>query len=118
MTTENNLCGFISALPFPHPKLKNAYRGHRLVILPDYQGIGLGHYLSSWLGEHLNTNGKKLISTTTNPALIVSRRKDPQWITTRLGRVQKFGKNSTKKSVPSSRGRYTASFKYISKNDK
>lgn len=115
MTAENDLCGFISALPFPHPRLKNAYREHRVVIQPDYQGVGLGHYLSCWLGEHLSKLGKKFISTTTNPALIVSRRKDPQWKTTRLGRVGQFGKNSAMKTSTSSIGRYTASFAYIPK---
>jgi GNAT superfamily N-acetyltransferase len=29
-------------MPFPHPKVHNIRRCSRLVILPDYQGIGLG----------------------------------------------------------------------------
>ena len=29
-------------MPFPHPKVHNMRRCSRLVILPDYQGIGLG----------------------------------------------------------------------------
>ena len=110
MTAENDLCGFISALAFPHPVLKNAYRGHRLVILPDYQGIGLGHYLSCWLGEHLSKLGKKFISTTTNPAIIVSRKNDSRWITKRLGRVCAQG--NYKKFKGNARGRLTASFEY------
>jgi hypothetical protein len=113
MTAENQLCGFVSVLPFPHPRLRNAYRGHRLVILPDFQGIGLGHYLSCWLGEHLNKFEKKLISITTNPAVIASRKKDSQWTTTRLGRVCRQG--NEKKFKRCSRGRFTASFAYIPK---
>lgn len=115
MTLEDQICGFISVLAFPHPKLKNHWRAHRLVILPDFQGIGLGHYLSCWLGDHLHKKRKTLISTTTNPALIESRKKDSRWATTRLGRVSEYG--SDKKFKRSSRGRLTASFKYIP-NDK
>ena len=87
MTINNELCGFISYLSFPHPIAKNLWRGHRLVIKPDYQGIGLGHYLSCWLGEHLKSIGKILISTTSNPAIIQSRKKDKRWKATRVGRV-------------------------------
>lgn len=39
---QNKIVGFCAVMPFPHPKVKNMRRCSRLVILPDYQGIGLG----------------------------------------------------------------------------
>lgn len=35
------MVGFIAILPLPNGALKNAYRIHRLVVLPDYQGLGI-----------------------------------------------------------------------------
>ena len=39
---QEKIVGFCAVMPFPHPKVKNMRRCSRLVILPDYQGIGLG----------------------------------------------------------------------------
>ena len=39
---QNKIVGFCAVMPFPHPKVHNIRRCSRLVILPDYQGIGLG----------------------------------------------------------------------------
>lgn len=48
MYDKNKIIGFCAVRPFPHPKNKNIRRCSRLVILPDYQGIGLGvNFLSS-----------------------------------------------------------------------
>jgi len=34
---NDEIAGFISVLHFPHPKVKNMKKVHRLVVLPDYQ---------------------------------------------------------------------------------
>lgn len=39
---NNNIIGFCAVLHQPHPINKKLKRVSRLVILPDYQGIGLG----------------------------------------------------------------------------
>ncbi|HFK5905927.1 TPA: GNAT family N-acetyltransferase [Streptococcus pyogenes] len=39
---KDKIIGFIGVMHFPHPKNKRIKRVTRLVILPDYQGIGLG----------------------------------------------------------------------------
>lgn len=67
---NDNLCGFCAALPFPHPKIKNVYREHRTVVLPDFQGVGIGHKFSNWVAEYFIKHGKRYVSTTSNPALI------------------------------------------------
>ncbi|HEP5208921.1 TPA: GNAT family N-acetyltransferase, partial [Streptococcus pyogenes] len=39
---DDKIIGFIGVIHFPHPKNKKIKRVTRLVILPDYQGVGLG----------------------------------------------------------------------------
>ena len=45
---KNVLIGFCSVIHFPHPKNKMIKHIHRLVIHPDYQGIGLGKKFDLW----------------------------------------------------------------------
>jgi hypothetical protein len=114
-TINDNIFGFCSVLPFPHPKLKNHWKEHRTVVLPDFQGIGLGHLFSNNIAEILKQNQKDFISTSSNPAFINSRKNDKKWIITRIGRTSSgSGKiqNKNKKGSTSS-NRITVSFKYI-----
>jgi len=115
-TLNDDICGFCSVLPFPHPKLKNHWKGHRTVILPDYQGIGIGSILSNNVAEILKSEGKGFISTSSNPAFINSRKKSKKWIITRIGRTSPgSGKIQNKNKIGStSSNRITVSFKYIS----
>ena len=114
---NGNLAAFTSTLYFMHPRKKNTYREHRTVVLPDYQGIGIGNVLTSRVAQYFMDNGKTYIVTTSNPAYIKSRIKDERWVTTRhgrsssgsgSGRIQnKYIKGST------SCARITCSFEYI-----
>lgn len=72
------LCGFTAVLPFPHPRKKNTYRLHRTVVFPDYQGIGIGTALTDFVAEIYKNDGKKVITTTSNPARIHALKKKSQ----------------------------------------
>ena len=48
---------FESYLHFPHPHVSDIKIGHRLVVMPDYQGLGIGCKFEEWLGEHLAAQG-------------------------------------------------------------
>lgn len=52
-TIDGDICAFSSVLPFPHPRKKDTCRGHRMVVLPDYQGLGIGLTLGNFVGELL-----------------------------------------------------------------
>ena len=118
-TLNGQLCAFTSMLPFPHPKKKNFWKEHRTVVLPDFQGLGIGLILCNYVAQLFVNDGKGVITTTSNPAKIVSLKNSPLWITTRIGRASsgsvsgriqnKFVKGST------SCARITASFEYIGK---
>lgn len=44
---------FTSLIRFPCPGLVNAWRLHRVVALPDYQGLGIGSALVDWMAAHV-----------------------------------------------------------------
>lgn len=62
-------CAFIAILPMPSGTIQNAYRVSRLVVLPDFQGLGIGIKLLNYIGSLYLTNNKKLYIKTSNPSL-------------------------------------------------
>ena len=100
-------------MPFPHPKLKNARRTHRLVVKPDYQGIGIGSILHNYIAEYYALQHYSYILTTSSPQLIKSLQKSRKWIATRIGRVAGSHTGLNKgNGGNSSRNRITTSWKY------
>lgn len=63
----------------PHPKVRNLYRGHRAVCLPDYQGVGIGNALIDYIASAYRALGNRILSTTASPALTMTRARSPQW---------------------------------------
>lgn len=60
---------FAAASVFPHPTAKDIMREHRLVCLPDYQGVGIGNALSEWTGSLYRGLGKRYRSLSTHPSV-------------------------------------------------
>ena len=104
---DNQIAGFLSVLHFPHATSKKLKKVHRLVILPDYQGLGFGIRFLNEVGKlYLKDNWRYIISTS-SPSLIYGLRKSKEWILVRYGRAKEsFGvlRNTTSKN------RITASF--------
>lgn len=67
---------------------KGKKRVHRLVVLPDYQGIGIGTTFIKEVAKMVSNRGFELNLTTTTPSLIYALKKDPQWVLSRYGRTQ------------------------------
>ena len=63
----------------PNGYIKNAFRGHRTVIFPDYQGLGLGTRLSDAIGQMYIDNGKRYYSRTAHPRMGIYREKSALW---------------------------------------
>lgn len=109
-TVDDNICGFCSVLHFPHPKVKNMKRVHRLVILPDYQGVGIGSILLNKIGDYVKKEGDRYRIVTSSPNLIYSLKNNDNWICIHLGRHKKhngvIGENKNSRSD----NRITASF--------
>lgn len=71
--------GFASALAFPNGAFKNAWREHRTVILPDYQGLGIGPRLSNTVASFFVADGCRYFSKTAHPRLGAYRDSSSLW---------------------------------------
>lgn len=68
------------------PMKKGQKRVHRLVVLPDYQGVGIGTRFIKEVAKIISKRGYELNLTTTTPALVGALRKDSEWVLARYGR--------------------------------
>lgn len=92
-TWNNKLVAFESVLPLPNGSFHDAWREHRLVVLPDFQGLGLGHKISEWMGGVLKHDNKTFYCKTVNPALGLYRsRNKTNWEPTGSNRKYKSPK--------------------------
>lgn len=70
---------FTGAQAMPHPNIKNLWREHRTVCLPDYQGVGIGNAMSDYIASVMAGLGKHYNSVTSHPAMIRSRNLSSNW---------------------------------------
>ena len=76
---NGQLVGFAAAIAYPSGTVKNAWRGHRTVILPDFQGLGLGVRLSDAIAEIFVSEGCRYFSKTSHPRMGEYRQNSPNW---------------------------------------
>lgn len=99
------------------PLRKGKKRVHRLVVLPDYQGVGIGTHFINQVAKIVESEGYELNLTTTTPAIIYSLLKSKEWILARHGReksgmngYQRYGKQMSHLKNTVSCNRVTYSF--------
>jgi len=109
---ENNPICFFAVLHFPHNKIKNFKKGHRLVVLPDYQGLGIGHIFSTEIADMYKKKGYRFIITSSTKSLFNQRQKDKRWAITRHGRTNNVKSNGVLKGT-TSENKMTFSYEYI-----
>jgi GNAT superfamily N-acetyltransferase len=93
---DNNPVSFFAVLHFPHPNVKNFKKGHRLVVLPDYQGLGIGHIFSTCIAQKYKDEGFRFIITSSTKSLFKQRANDKRWVVTRKGRITGGSKSADK----------------------
>lgn len=75
---DGRLVGFSSSMSMPC-SVKNAWREHRTVVLPDFQGMGIGPRLSDAVAQiHIN-EGKRYYSRTAHPRFGEYRNHSSLW---------------------------------------
>ena len=67
--------GINAVIPQPSGHFKNGVRESRIVVLPDYQGLGLGTTISEFTGAIYKQKGYRYFTKTVHPALGVYRNK-------------------------------------------
>lgn len=86
-------------------------REHRTVCLPECQGLGIGHALSSFCASLWKALGYRATSTTSHPAFVAARSRAPDW---RLIRPPRLAHASGRlRRLRHARTRLTAGFEYI-----
>lgn len=78
-TWDGVAVGFAAVLAFPRKGLTNAWRGHRTVILPEFQGLGLGVRLSDCIGQMIAADGGRYFSKTASRRMGEYRNHSPLW---------------------------------------
>lgn len=91
---KENIIGFIAVLHQPHGINKKIKRCSRLVILPDYQGIGLGKKFLECIAKLYVSQGYDFTITTTAKNLIYALRKSNGWCMMRYG-INKYSSQKT-----------------------
>lgn len=111
---NGQLAGMASFMAFPHPKIPNFWKAHRIVVFPDFQGIGIANALVNCCAASLKADGRRPVLTSSNWAMIQSLKTKSDWKCIRLGRQTKCNK-STMDSFrrTNSSNRITAEFEYI-----
>lgn len=85
-TWQGEPVAFVGLLPVAG--FAGTWRESRVVVRPDYQGIGIGTRLSEAVGELHLAAGKRYTSTTGHPGMIAHRSASPRW---RVRRVHPVG---------------------------
>lgn len=111
---DDHPCVMLAVLPFPHPKYRAGYRVHRLVTLPDYQGVGLGNRFCDFMAGVYRAAGRDLFLTTSHPAAVRSMSRNELW---RMTRQPSFtsgrGDSGRGKLMRRASERLTAGFHYV-----
>ena len=81
---KNDIVGFIGIYHFPHPRNKKIKKATRLVMLPEYQGIGLGIRFLNETKMYVAKGWDFAIQTSARN-LIMSLKKSDNWILARYG---------------------------------
>jgi GNAT superfamily N-acetyltransferase len=107
-----------SVLHFPHPHINNMKRIHRVVVKPDYQGVGVGGRLISVIAQKYKDEGFRISLVTSSPAFVAGLQKTKDWIMTRKpSRCKKTEPNGVLAGSTSD-ARITATFEYAGRNQK
>lgn len=76
---DGNPVAFESAITYPSGTVLNAYREHRLVTHPDYQGLGIGVRFSDFVAAGFVREGKRFFGKTAHPRLGEWRERSLDW---------------------------------------
>lgn len=80
---DDSPVAFSSIMRYPSGTVKNAWREHRTVVIPQFQGLGLGARMSDWTAHYVCdtlTEGQgRYFSKTVHPRLGEYRERSPLW---------------------------------------
>jgi GNAT superfamily N-acetyltransferase len=78
--------GFHAAIHSTNRDIHSYWRGHRTVILPEFQGMGIGTRFSDAIAEMYVSKGMRYFSKTAHPSFGEHRERSPLWRATSTNR--------------------------------
>jgi ABC-type lipoprotein export system ATPase subunit/GNAT superfamily N-acetyltransferase len=106
--------GIVAFSKLPSGTVKNSYRLNRTVVLPDFQGMGIGSKISEFVCAILNT---RVFTKTVNPALGEYRSKSEKWKpTSKNGKVLKGQSKEKGQNCWTTKTRASYCYEYIGKS--
>ena len=119
---KDKIVGFIGVIHLSHSTYGLTYRVHRLVVLPDYQGIGIGKFLLNTVASKFYETNKHFYLASSSKSMLEALKKDKNWIlkNKRIGtfttsKSPSFARKNTKKTMRA--GMILFTFKYFPKID-
>ena len=111
------LVGWCSILAMPNGAIKNAFRVNRLVILPDYQNLGIGTKFAEFIGDLYLSQGKRYYMRTSHVRLKRHFESSSLWVATATNGVLRKTDDSIKyNNYHADLKRICASFEYVGKD--
>lgn len=115
---EGKIVGMTAILRYPSGTVKGAWREHRTVVLPEFQGLGIGTALSETVAQVVVNNRGRFFSKTSHPAFGEHRNSSPKWRPTSKNQKKRNDYNSDRvtkesKHKKSHAGRLCYSHEYI-----
>ena len=124
LTLNDKPVAFMAILPFPHGHIKNGFRISRIVVLPDYQGLGLGFVIIDYFASLYAADNKTMYIKTSNPALFGAMSKNTdKWLLCSEFTKQDLNSDKLEKMKKANdtggfRNAITKSYKYIGSKSK
>jgi ABC-type lipoprotein export system ATPase subunit/GNAT superfamily N-acetyltransferase len=95
---------FHAAIHSTNRDIHSYWRGHRTVVLPEFQGMGIGTAFSDAIAEIYVSRGLRYFSKTAHPSFGEHREKSPLWRATSTNRKSRKGsyllKDGTIRAMP------------------
>jgi len=110
---NSDVVGFVSSMPLPSGTTKNAWREHRTVVLPDYQGLGIGVRISDEVAQIHLDEGRRYYSKTAHPRMGEYRDRSPKWRATKHNRKVAKYQHGTMTSWRARDGVFMYSHEYV-----
>ena len=97
----------------------NKWRLTRTVVLPDFQGVGIGQQLTAFVGHLYRREGLRVYTRMSHPAMIAHRKRSPLWRVTSVSKSGNkpagiYAENNSRGSL----GRSTVSFEFVGGEDR
>ena len=96
---DEQIVAFVGVLPQPSGYFDKAVRGTRTVVLPDFQGLGIGGKVTDFIASIYKNAGYRYFTKTVNPRLGEYRNNSTNWKTTsKNGRIIRPSKSKLNKN--------------------